>query len=246
MQKLLGKTAIITGGTSGIGAASAELFAQHGAQVVVSGRNERSGQEVVERIRAQGGEAAFVACDVTREEDAANLIKKTLQQYGAIDILFNNAGVFYPSVEIERLPTAEWEATFHTNITGCFWVTRYAKEALMQSKGCILNTASVAGMQSYAAGRSYAYSASKAAVIQFSHMLAKNYAEEGIRVNCLCPGVIHTPMLHGRDPQIYAERIPMKRVGTADDVAKAALFLVSDDAAYLTGVVLPVDGGASL
>ena len=127
-----------------------------------------------------------------------------------------------------------------------FLVTRYAKPYLLKSKGVILNNGSIAGLQHYAAGRSYAYSASKAAVIQFSHQMAKNYGADGIRVNCICPGIIQTPILHGRDPKIYEERIPLGRVGTPKDVAKTALFLVSDDAAYLTGVVLPVDGGASL
>ena len=125
-------------------------------------------------------------------------------------------------------------------------MTRYAKPALLKSRGVILNNGSIAGLQHYAAGRSYAYSASKAAVIQFSHQMAKNYGEEGIRVNCICPGIIETPILHGRDPKIYEERIPLGRVGKPEDVAKVALFLVSDDAAYLTGTVIPVDGGASL
>ena len=125
-------------------------------------------------------------------------------------------------------------------------MSRYARPYLAAARGVILNNASIAGMQHYAAGRSYAYSASKAAVIQFSHMMAKNYAPEGIRVNCICPGIIQTPILHGRDPKIYEERIPLGYVGTPEDVAKAALFLVSEDSGYITGAVMPVDGGASL
>ena len=151
-----------------------------------------------------------------------------------------------PSMEIERMPVEDWKKTIDINLTGCFLTTRYAKPHLVKSKGVIINNASIAGLQHYATGRSYAYSASKAAVIQFSHQMAKNYGEEGIRVNCICPGIIETPILHGRDPKIYEDRIPLGRVGTPDDVAKVVLFLVSDDASYLTGIVIPIDGGASL
>ena len=246
MKKLDEKVVVITGATSGIGEASAKLFAHNGAKVVVSGRSVERGEQIVKEIKNDGGNATFIQCDTCVEEDAKSLIEKAICAYGRLDILFNNAGVMLPSMEVERMPVEEWRTTFDTNITGYFLVTRYAKPYLLESKGVILNTASVAGMQHYAAGRSYAYSASKAAVIQFSHQMAKNYGEEGIRVNCICPGIIQTPMLHGRDPKIYEDRIPLGRVGTSEDVAKAALFLVSDDAAYLTGVVLPVDGGASL
>lgn len=127
-----------------------------------------------------------------------------------------------------------------------FYVTRYAKPYLLASKGVILNNASIAGMQHYAAGRSYAYSASKAAVIQFSHQMAKNYGEEGIRVNCICPGIIDTPILGDHDRNVYADRIPLGYVVKPEEVTKVALFMVSDEAAYVTGAVLPVDGGASL
>ncbi len=144
------------------------------------------------------------------------------------------------------MPIDDWRKTFDVNVTGMFLATKYAKPYLLESKGVILNNGSIAGLQHYAAGRSYAYSASKAAVIQFSHQMAKNYGEDDIRVNCICPGIIETPILHGRDPKIYEERIPLGRVGQPEDVAKVALFLVSDDAAYLTGTVINVDGGASL
>ena len=246
MNKLNDKVAIVTGATSGIGRECARYFAANGAKVVLCGRNEEKGLSAVAQIKSEGNEAIFVKCDTSKEDDVKMMIAKTVEQYGKIDILFNNAGVMLPSMEIERMPVDEWRETFDINITGYFLVTRYAKPYLLESKGVILNNASIAGMQHYAAGRSYAYSASKAAVIQFSHQMAKNYGEEGIRVNCICPGIIHTPILHGRDPKIYEERIPLGRVGTPEDVAKVALFLVSDDAAYLTGVVLPIDGGASI
>ncbi len=246
MKKLEGKVAVVTGATSGIGEACARMFAENGAKVALVGRNQEKGLEIEQSIKAAGGTAKFIPCDVSDEEEVKAMIGTTVQEFGTIDILFNNAGVMLPSMEIERMPVEEWRKTFDINITGYFLMTRYAKPYLLKRKGVILNNASIAGLQHYAAGRSYAYSASKAAVIQFSHQMAKNYGEEGVRVNCICPGIIQTPILHGRDPKIYEERIPLGRVGTPDDVAKVALFLVSDEAAYLTGVVLPVDGGASL
>ena len=249
MGKLEGRVALVTGGTSGIGEACVDIFVANGAKVVFCGRNEEKGKAVCERITAKYGNVCgitFVPCDVSVEDDVKKLIDITIAKQNRIDILFNNSGKMLPSMEIERMPIGDWRQTFDVNITGMFMVTKYAKPYLLASKGVILNNGSIAGLQYYAAGRSYAYSASKAAVIQFSHQMAKNYGTDGIRVNCICPGIILTPILHGRDPQIYEERIPLGRVGTPEDVAKVALFLVSDDAAYLTGAVITVDGGASL
>lgn len=246
MRKLENKVAIVTGATSGIGEATARLFASNGAKVVLCGRSTEKGIAIVEDINSTGGSSIFVTCDVTSEESVKKMIQETMHVYGRIDILFNNAGTMLPSVEIERLEYEQWKETFDVNVNGYFLVSKYAKMELVKNKGVILNNASIAGLQSYAVGRSYPYSASKAAIIQFSHMMAKNYGEEGVRVNCICPGVILTPILHGRDPKIYEGRIPLGRVGSPEEVAKVALFLVSDDSSYLTGVVLPIDGGASL
>lgn len=247
MKKLQTKIAIITGATSGIGAACAKLFACHGAKVVLAGRSENTGKALQDEIKSLGGEALYIRCDVSEEQDIRNLVQETVKRFHGIDILVNNAGTFLPSVELDRLELDAWHETFTVNLDSAFLMIKYARLHLQKSKGVIVNTGSIAGMHSYAMGRSYAYSASKAALVQFTRMLAKNYAaDDGIRVNAICPGIIETPMLHGRDLALYAERIPLKRVGTPEDVAKSALFLASDDAAYLTGVVLPVDGGASL
>lgn len=246
MQRFEGKTAVVTGATSGIGAATAGLLAVQGAEVLLVGRNAKRGEDLASAIREQGGSAHFAACDVSDEANVVALAQTVGETLGRVDILFNNAGVMLPSMEIERMPVEEWRTTFDINITGMFYVTRYLKPFLLQSRGCIINNASIAGLQHYAAGRSYAYSASKAAVIQFSHQMAKNYGEEGIRVNCICPGIIDTPILGDRDRKVYAQRIPLGYVGRPEDVAKVVAFLASDDAAYLTGVILPIDGGASL
>lgn len=246
MKKFNEKVALITGATSGIGEATAKMFAEHGASVVLVGRNKEKGSKLEQEIIQKGQNAYFIVCDVSKEEDVTEMVNKAVKKYKKIDILFNNAGVMLPSCEIERMPVDDWKKSIDINLTGCFLVSRYVKPYLIKEKGTIINNASIAGLQHYAAGRSYAYSASKAAIIQFSHQMAKNYGEEGVRVNCICPGIIDTPILGDRDRSVYAQRVPLKRLGTPEDVAKIVLFLASDDAEYLTGVVLPVDGGVSL
>ena len=240
------KVVIVTGATSGIGQATSVMFAAQGAKVVLVGRNASRGQEIEKEITAANGTAVFIQCDVSREDEAKGMIDATLEKYGRIDVLFNNAGIMPQSTEIENIPVEDWRKTFDTNINGMFFVTRYAKPYIVQTKGTIINNASIAGMQHYAAGRSYAYSASKAAVIQFSRQMAKNYGEDGVRVNCICPGIVDTPILGDRDRGVYVERVPLKRLATPEDIAKVVLFLASDAADYLTGIVLPVDGGVSL
>lgn len=246
MKKFNEKVVLVTGATSGIGEATAKMFAQCGASVVLVGRNKDKGSQIEHEIREKGQKAYFITCDVSKEENVIEMVNKAIKKYKKIDILFNNAGIMLPSCEIERMPVDDWKKSIDVNLTGCFLVSRYVKPYLLKEKGTIINNASIAGLQYYAAGRSYAYSATKAAVIQFSHQMAKNYGEEGIRVNCICPGIIDTPILGDRDRSVYAQRVPLKRLGTPDDVAKAVLFLASEDAQYLTGIVLPIDGGVSL
>ena len=240
------KVVIVTGATSGIGRATAIMFAAQGASVVLVGRNASRGHEIEKEITEGNGTAVFMQCDVSREDEAKSMIDATVRKFGRIDVLFNNAGIMPQSTEIEKFPVEDWRKTFDINVNGMFFVTRCAKPYIVQSKGTIINNASIAGLQHYAAGRSYAYSASKAAVIQLSHQMAKNYGEEGVRVNCICPGIVDTPILGDRDRRAYVERVPLKRLGTPEDIAKVVLFLASDAADYLTGVVLPIDGGVSL
>ena len=246
MNRFENKVVIITGATSGIGEGTAKAFAKEGAKVVLVGRNKEKGNNIEQEITSNGGFAKFIPCDVSNADAVQEMVKIAIETYGKIDILFNNAGVMLASMEIERMPLEDWQKTMDINLTGTFLVSKYAKPYIVEQKGNIINNASIAGLQHYAAGRSYAYSASKAAVIQFSHQMAKNYGEEGVRVNCICPGIVDTAILGDRDRSIYAERVPLKRLATPDDVAKVVLFLASDDANYLTGVVLPIDGGVAL
>ncbi len=246
MKLLEDKVCIITGATSGIGAATARYIAKEDANIVLVGRNSERGRKIENEINTNGGKAFFIQCDVAKEKEALETINKTVDSFGKIDILFNNAGVMLPSMEIERMPFEDWNKTFSVNVNGFFLMCKYAKPYLQKSKGCIINNASIAGMHSYVTGRSYAYSASKAAVIQFTRQMAKNYAEEGIRVNSVSPGIIETPALNGRGIEVYGDRIPMKRLGTPEEVAKVVLFLASDQASYITGINIPVDGGVSI
>lgn len=240
------KIVVITGATSGIGEATAKLFAKEGANLVLIGRNKEKGAGLVQQIVSMNGSAEFYCCDVSDENSVKEMALYIKNKYGRVDVLFNNAGVMLPSYEIENMPIEDWKKTFEINVNGIFFVSRYIKELLLGCGGCIINNASIAGMHSYVVGRSYAYSASKAAVIQFSRQMAKNYAEYGVRVNCICPGIIDTPILGDRDRQVYAERIPLGYVGVPEDIANVVSFLASDSAKYITGVVLPVDGGVAL
>lgn len=246
MKQFENKVVLITGATSGIGKACAKMFAKENAKVILVGRNIKRGREIEDEINKISGNAFFIQCDVSNETQVKNMVCAAVNKYKKVNILFNNAGIMPKSEEIENISFDDWQKTLDINLTGLFLVTKYLKQYLLKEKGVIINNASIAGLQHYASGRSYAYSASKAAVIQFSHQIAKNYAPEGIRVNCIAPGIIDTPILGDRDRKLYAQRVPLKRLGTPDDVAKAVLFLASDSASYLTGTVLPIDGGVSL
>lgn len=246
MGRLNGKNALITGATSGIGEAIATLFAEEGATVIIVGRNEDKGTRVVKNIEDKGGIAVFFRCDVTKIETVKELRDEYEKKYSTLDILVNNAGILITDT-LEDIKEEDWELVFDTNVHSAMRVTQCFIDLIEKSKGNILNNTSIDGLQSLTRGRAnYAYCASKAAEIKFTQQLALNYTPRGIRVNCLCPGVTETPFFTNRDFTRFNEKIPMGRVAQPEEIAKAALFLVSDDASYISGATLTVDGGASL
>ncbi len=246
MGLLNNKIAVITGGTSGIGEATVRFMAKEGAKVILTGRNVERGNTIASELVSLGYVAHFIQCDVSDSESIEGMNNQIRELCDHVDILFNNAGTINQSMEIERMPFDEWKKIFEVNMDGTFLVTRILKDLIIKCKGCIINNASIAGLHSYVIGRSYAYSASKAGVIQFTRQMAKNYGEDGVRVNCICPGIIDTPILGDRNRTEYAKRVPLGYIAEPIEVAKVVVFLASDYAQYVTGAVIPVDGGVAL
>lgn len=246
-ESLQGKVAFITGGGSGIGAATAERFAKEGAQVVICGRRPEPLAEVVDRIKAAGGMAEAVVADVSREAEFVGALEGAAERFGQLDILVNNAMAFTWG-SIEEMSTADWHANFTTSVDGTFWGTRTAIKLMKAKGGSIVNMASICGELGtpWMSG----YSAAKAAVINFSRAAAAEGAANGIRVNVVIPAVVETPatqgMLDDENSRRSTEKlIPMGRVGQPDELASAILFLASNESSYITGAALPVDGGRS-
>ncbi|MCE7764883.1 glucose 1-dehydrogenase [Pseudomonas putida] len=247
-RRLQGKVAFITGASSGIGAATAQRFAQEGASVVLCGRNQAPLEAVASAIREAGGKAHWQVADVSDEQAFVGAIEAAAQQHGRLDILVNNA-MAYTWGAIDSTSTDDWHANFSTTVDGTFWGTRTAM-ALMKAQGggAIVNIASICGLfgTPWMAG----YSAAKAAVINFSRAAASEGAADRIRCNVVVPGVIETPgtagMLADAKARGNTEKlIPLRRIGQAQEVANAILFLASDEASYITGACVPVDGGRS-
>lgn len=246
MDRLKGKIALITGGTSGMGEAFAKKFASEGANVIIVGRNKDNGYRIVEEIKSDNGEAEYYCCDVTNECEVNELRNIVLQDYPRLDILVNNAGILLTD-PLENIKEEEWLQVFDINVHSMMRVTKAFIDLIVSSQGNILNNTSIDGLQSLVRGRvNYAYCASKSAAIKFTQQLALNYTPRGIRVNCLCPGVTETSLFTNRDFSRFNDAIPMGRVAQPDEIANAALFLVSDEASYISGAILTVDGAASL
>lgn len=252
MGKLDNKVALITGAGSGMGQASACLFAREGAKVVAADIDVNKGEETVKLIKEAGGEAISVEADVTKMADMEKMVKTTVDTYGKLNVLFNHAGMPGPFM-LEEVSEDEYRTCLDVNTKGSFFITKLAVPEIRKAGGgSIIFTASTAGLMG--ARFSPTYSLAKGGLVVFAKGLALLLAPDNIRVNCICPGLIDTPMALGfmgpgtqekkeNTRDMFVQRIPMGRMGRPEEIANTALFLASDEASYITGVALPVDGG---
>ncbi len=249
MARLAGKVALITGAGNGMGQVASMLFASEGARIVVADFSETGGAETVAAVEAAGGEAAFVKVDVANAEQVEAMVAFAMETYGSLDVLYNNAGIF-PADDggATETPEPTWDRVMEVNLKGVWLGCKYGIPAMLETGGgSIVNVASFVALMG-AATAQIAYTASKGGVLAMTREIAVEYGRQGIRANSLCPGPVSTPMLEElmSDPERKARRvvhIPMGRLGQAEELAKAALFLASDDSSYMTGAQLVIDGG---
>lgn len=249
-MKLKDKVALITGGSLGLGKATAILFAKEGAKVIITGRNEGRLKEAVEEAKQQGAEIEYFVGDVSDEQRTIETVQHVIDKYGKIDILFNNAGVLYLGTTHET-DTDIWDKTFAINVKGTFLMSKHViPHMLEKGYGCIVNNSSILGLK--AVPGVAAYNATKGAVTQLTRSTALEYAQQGIRVNAICPGTIDTPMVdglldampdRGGAEELFKSFHPMGRFGTPEEIAHAVLFLCDDNVSFMTGSMLSVDGG---
>lgn len=247
-MKLKDKIALVTGAGSGIGRATALRFSREGAKLIVADWNRDGGVETVELIKKSGGEAAFVQVDVSDDSQVRDMIRFAVDTHGRIDILFNNAGIEGDMAATSECTEENFDRVIAVNLRGVFLGMKYGiQQMLKQGGGVVINTASVAGLIGFAGLP--AYCASKGGVVQLTRTAALEYAQQNIRVNAICPGVIHTSMIDritgGEEEAIqqFTRLEPVKRMGTPEEIAAVAAFLASEDASFVTGVPFPVDGG---
>jgi NAD(P)-dependent dehydrogenase (short-subunit alcohol dehydrogenase family) len=249
MGRLDGKIALITGGASGMGMVASRLFADEGAKVVLTDVADEAGEQVAEEIRSSGGDATYVHADVSDEDHARAMVETAVETYGGLTILYNNAGVMLgDDGSVHSTEAAIWDTTLAINVKGVAHGCKYGVPAMIESGGgSVINVASFVAWMG-AATSQIAYTASKGAVLSMTREIAVEYARKGVRCNALCPGPIDTPLLAEllSDPARRQRRfvhIPLGRLGQAEELAKAALFLASDDSSFMTGASLIVDGG---
>jgi len=250
-MKLANKVAIITGAGSGMGKTAAKLFAAEGAKIAAADITEGPVKETVAEITKAGGEALAIRADVSKAADTERMVAETAGHFGRLDILYNNAGIGFAR-RTHLLTEEEWDRTIDVDLKGVFLGCKYALPELMKRGGVILSTASIAGLEG--SRQMAAYCAAKAGVILLTKSLAMDYAEYGIRVNCICPGAIETPLFESgfenltpekraRAHQMFAAMHLLGRAGEPDEIARVALFLCSQDASFITGQAVVVDGG---
>ena len=246
-MKLSGKVALVTGGSRGIGFATAKIMSENGATVVITGKNsERLAKSVLKIPNSIG-----IVADIRKTDEVKNVVSKTIEKFGKLDILVNNAGIFPKIKQLHEIDEDEWNEVLDVNLTGQFRFTKETIPHLQKTSGSIINISSDAGLKAYQGFNADAYSATKAALIILTKCWALEYAKYKIRVNCICPGVVDTDMTKPflktqQDKDFMNNEHPIGRIGKPEEIAKAIMYFVSDDASWTTGAVLAVDGGESL
>ena len=242
-----GKIALVTGGSRGIGFAAAKILSENGATVIITAKDpERLKKSVLEIQNSIG-----IPADIRSTSDIKAVIDKTIEKFGRLDILVNNAGIFPQIKQLHEINEDDWNEVLDVNLTGQFRVTKEAIPHLQKTSGSIINISSDAGLKAYQGFNADAYSASKAALILLTKCWALEYAKDKIRVNCICPGVVDTDMTKPflqteKDKEFMDSEHPIGRIGQPEEVAKAVMYFASDDASWITGAILAVDGGESI
>ena len=246
-MSLSGKVALITGGSRGIGFATAKIMSENGATVIITGKDsERLAKSVLKISNSIG-----IVADIRKTDEVKNVVSKTIEKFGKLDILVNNAGIFPKIKQLHEIDEDEWNEVLDVNLTGQFRFTKEAIPHLQKTSGSIINISSDAGLKAYQGFNADAYSATKAALIILTKCWALEYSKNKIRVNCICPGVVDTDMTKPflktqTDKEFMDNEHPLGRIGQPEEIAKAIMYFVSDDASWTTGAVLTVDGGESI
>ena len=246
-MKLAGKIAIVTGGSRGIGFAIAKTLSENGATVVITSKDS----EKIKKAESKISNSFGITCNIKKKTEVQNVVNQTIEKFGKLDILVNNAGIFPKIKQLHEIDENEWNEVLDVNLTGQFRFTKEAIPHLQKTSGCIINISSDAGLKAYENFNVDAYSASKAALIVLTKCWALEYAKDKIRVNCICPGVVDTDMTkpflkNQKDIEFMNNEHPLGRIGQPEEIGKSVLYFASDDALWITGAILTVDGGESI
>jgi dihydroanticapsin dehydrogenase len=245
--RLSGKVALVTGGSRGIGFATAKILSENGAIVIITAKDQERLDKAVKEIPNSSG----IAANIRKSDEVKNVVSKIVEKFGKLDILVNNAGMFPKIKQLHEIDEDEWNEVLDVNLTGQFRFTKEAIPHLQKTSGSIINISSDAGIKAYQGFNADAYSASKAALILLTKCWALEYSRDKIRVNCICPGVVDTDMTKPflktqKDKDFMDNEHPIGRIGQPDEIGKAVLYFASDDASWTTGAILTVDGGESI